>query len=500
MIGLIISAAIAILCVYNFYWKRKSLPPGPIPFPLIGNFLDFYKRGKSESFEFFRKTYGDLYTVWMGDRPVVVFNKFDEIQEAFVKNGDFYSGRPKNEAMAKIVRNGNYGIIMTEGDIWREHRRFALHVLRNFGLGKNLMQERVLNEVTWFLEDLKKKQNNGEKEISVQNSIDIAVGSIINGLIFGYAFHEKNIEEFYKIKEFIRQFIRLGGDPIFRAISEDRKGILRRLPFFKGRFQKAVDLGNSMKEFFFGQINERRSKINFSEDSEPTDYVESYLRHQHKLESGGDKDHMYSDAQLYGCVFDMWLAGQETTSNTLAWMVMYLMTNPSAQKRLHSELDKVIGSDRVITLDDKMNLPFVNAIVAETQRLCNLVPNNVPHRLTADVNFHGFSIKEDTIVIPQVSAVLYDPEIFADPHKFKPERFIDTNGKFQTKPELIPFSLGKRACLGEGLARLELYLFAANLFNHFEITPIPSNPPDLTRILGGTVSPEPFVAQLKQRY
>uniref|UniRef100_A0AC35FZ47 Cytochrome P450 n=1 Tax=Panagrolaimus sp. PS1159 TaxID=55785 RepID=A0AC35FZ47_9BILA len=181
-----------------------------------------------------------------------------------------------------------------KSDIWREHRRFALHVLRNFGLGKNLMQERVLNEVTWFLEDLKKKQNNGEKEISVQNSIDIAVGSIINGLIFGYAFHEKNIEEFYKIKEFIRQFIRLGGDPIFRAISEDRKGILRRLPFFKGKFQKAVDLGNSMKEFFFGQINERRSKINFSEDSEPTDYVESYLRHQHKLESGGDKDHMYS--------------------------------------------------------------------------------------------------------------------------------------------------------------------------------------------------------------
>uniref|UniRef100_A0AC34FKM9 Cytochrome P450 n=1 Tax=Panagrolaimus sp. ES5 TaxID=591445 RepID=A0AC34FKM9_9BILA len=475
MIGLIISAAFAILCVYNFYWKRKSLPPGPTPFPLIGNFLDFYKHGKSETFEFFRKTYGDLYTLWLGDRPVVVFNKFEEIQEAFIKNGDFYSGRPKNEAMAKVIRNGNYGIIMTEGDVWREHRRFALHVLRNFGLGKNLMQERVLNEVTWFLEDLKKKQKSGEKEISVQNSIDIAVGSIINGLIFGYAFHEV-------------------------TISEDRKGILRRLPYFKGKFQKAVELGDSMKAFFFGQINDRKAKINFEEDSEPTDYVESYLRQQRKLENSGDKNHMYSDAQLFGCVFDMWLAGQETTSNTLAWMVIYLMTNPEAQKRLHSELDKVIGSDRVITLDDKMNLPFVNAIVAETQRLCNLVPTNVPHRVTQDQNFHGFTIKEDTIAIPQISAVLYDSKFFPEPHKFKPERFIDAAGKFQTKPELIPFSLGKRACLGEGLARLELYLFAANLFNHFEISSIPSNPPDLTRILGGTVSPEPFLAHLKQRY
>ena len=165
----------------------------------------------------------------------------------------------------------------------------------------------------------------------------------------------------------------------------------------------------------------------------------------------------------------MWLAGQETTSNTLAWMVIYLMTNPKAQESLQLELTKVVGSDRIVTLDDKMNLPYVNAVVAETQRLCNLLPSNVPHRLTEDVNFHGYSLKADTIVIPQISSVLYDETIFPEPLKFKPERFLDSAGKFQTKPELIPFSVGKRACLGEGLARLELYLFAANLFNQFEV-------------------------------
>ena len=165
----------------------------------------------------------------------------------------------------------------------------------------------------------------------------------------------------------------------------------------------------------------------------------------------------------------MWFAGQETTSNTLAWLTLYLMTNPEAQEKLHQELTKVVGSDRIITLDDKMNLPYVNAVVAETQRLCNLVPNNVPHRITQDTDFHGFKLEADTIVVAQVSTVLYDEKYFPDPHSFKPERFIDANGKFQTKPELIPFSVGKRACLGEGLARLELYLFAANLFNQFEV-------------------------------
>ena len=166
----------------------------------------------------------------------------------------------------------------------------------------------------------------------------------------------------------------------------------------------------------------------------------------------------------------MWLAGQETTSSTLSWMVLYLMTNPEAQTKLQDELNNVVGSDRIITLDDKMSLPYVNAVVAETQRLCNLLPNNVPHRLMQDVNFHGYTIKADTIVVPQISTVLYDETVFPEPLKFKPERFLDSSGKFQTKPELIPFSVGKRACLGEGLARLELYLFASNLFNQFEVT------------------------------
>uniref|UniRef100_A0AC34GIX4 Cytochrome P450 n=1 Tax=Panagrolaimus sp. ES5 TaxID=591445 RepID=A0AC34GIX4_9BILA len=129
----------------------------------------------------------------------------------------------------------------------------------------------------------------------------------------------------------------------------------------------------------------------------------------------------------------MWLAGQETTSNTLAWMTLYLMTNPKIQSKIHKELDQVIGSDRLITLDDKINLNYLNAVIAETQRYCNLIPNNIPHRLTEDFDFHGYHLKANTMVIPQVGSVLTDEKIFPEATKFKPERFIDENGKFQTK-------------------------------------------------------------------
>uniref|UniRef100_A0AC35FL80 Cytochrome P450 n=1 Tax=Panagrolaimus sp. PS1159 TaxID=55785 RepID=A0AC35FL80_9BILA len=500
MLIFILLFLISLTTFYTVYWKRRNLPPGPIPLPFVGNILDLYKFGIFDCLPHFRQKFGDLYTIWFGEQPFVTFNNYELIYESFVKNGDAFAGRPKNKFIAELVRGGEYGIVLTDGPLWREHRRFALHVLRNFGLGKNLMQERVLNEVSWLLEDLKMQVKNKEPEISVQKSIDVAIGSVINSLVFGYSFHETSLDEFYTIKGFLKRFSRMAGSSKFRVLAGDKYNILRKLPVFSGMYNHAQKEMSVIKTFFYKQITERMAKINFDEDSEPTDYVEAYLRQQKKLEDSGEKDHLYSNQQLFGSVFDLWLAGQETTSNTLAWLVLYLMTNPEAQTKLHLELSKIIGSDRIISLDDKNSLPYVNAVIAETQRLCNLLPHNVPHRLINDVNIHGYSLKADTIVVPQISQVLYDEKIFPEPHKFIPERFLDSDGKFQTKPELIPFSVGKRACLGESLARLELYLFASNLFNHFEINILASKPANTTRIMGGTVQPEAFVCQLKERY
>ena len=177
----------------------------------------------------------------------------------------------------------------------------------------------------------------------------------------------------------------------------------------------------------------------------------------------------YSDSQLYATIFDLWLAGQETTSNTLAWLVIYLVQYPQIQTKLHHELDHVIGNDRMITLDDKSSLNYVNAVVAETQRFCNLVPVNIFHKITKDIEIGGYKFPKDTTITHQISTVLMDERYFPEPESFKPERFLDKNGKFFQPPELMPFGVGKRACLGEGLARLELFLFAANIFNHFKV-------------------------------
>ena len=109
------------------------------------------------------------------------------ILETFIKDGETYAGRPYFH-WDDVIREGRNGVIFTEGPKWRETRRFSLHILRDFGLGKNLMQERVLGEVSALIEGIKEKSNNGVEDVSIQDAIDLAVGSIINVLLFGYRY------------------------------------------------------------------------------------------------------------------------------------------------------------------------------------------------------------------------------------------------------------------------------------------------------------------------
>jgi len=157
-----------------------------------------------------------------------------------------------------------------------------------------------------------------------------------------------------------------------------------------------------------------------------------------------------------------------------------------------------VDSDRLVTLADRQSLPILNSFVMETLRMANTVPQNIPHRVTKEVVVDGYTLKKDTVVIPQVSTVLYDPNVFPNPRRFDPLRFIDAEGRLKRCDEIIPFSVGKRACPGEGLARMELFLFFANLFNRFKFSP-DSTPPSLKRKFGISAKYTPFKCRIERR-
>lgn len=109
-------------------------------------------------------------------------------------------------------------------------------------------------------------------------------------------------------------------------------------------------------------------------------------------------------------------------------------------------------------------------IFQESQRGINILPLNLQHATTRDTVIDGFKIPKGTGVVAQISTVMNNEEVFPDPYTFNPDRFIDENGKLKKVDELAPFSVGKRSCPGEGLARMELFLFIANFLNRYKVS------------------------------
>lgn len=144
--------------------------------------------------------------------------------------------------------------------------------------------------------------------------------------------------------------------------------------------------------------------------------------------------------------------------------MLFLVTHPDSQNKCHEELDKNFTADHTLSYADRKKLPYTNACIMESLRLGDILPLGVAHEAAEDVRLEKYFIPKGTIVASNVRAVSMDPAIFPDPKRFKPERFITPDGNYRTVDEMMPFGLGKRICLGEQLARIELFLWLTHIF------------------------------------
>ena len=344
----------------------------------------------------------------------------------------------------------------------------------------------------YFLDSIEEAIIGQEAEMNLAPKIEITVANVINQLLFGFAYHgSEKVKEFTKMKDIIEEHMHMGTYPSV-AFTMHFPEILRHVPFFKGRYETFVKGYYKITDYCREQI--KKHQENFGEEGDPTDYTDAYLKEAKK------RPETFTEEQLVNILYDMFIAGQETTANTIIFTLIYALNFPDAQKKMHEELDRVIGSDIRITLNDKNSLPFVSAFIFESQRLVNLLAQNLPHKTLKDTTVNGYRIPRNTVIIPQISAVLYEEKYFPEPRAFKPGRFLDEKGNIKKIEQFVPFSMGKRQCLGESLARMELYILVANFFNQYELKPFGGKPPDMTKKRGVTVQPMPFRCIVRKRY
>ncbi|KAJ8336611.1 hypothetical protein SKAU_G00378310 [Synaphobranchus kaupii] len=483
------------LLFFLFRTRRpKNFPPGPRPIPIFGNLLqlnladllnDLRKAPHNMPIHFisiFRdkcklsERYGKVYSIYIGRKPAVVLNGVQAMKEALATQSLVFAGRPQD---LMINHAGEFkGVALTTGPIWKEHRRFALITLRNFGLGKQSMEERILGEISYITSHLEK---NAGKAIDPQILFHKAAFNIICSVLIGIRF--KHEDEFLKLNiHYITESTTILNGPW--AMIYDMLPLLRHLPLpFQKVFQNSANMRKSLGE----QVSQhKKTRV----PGEPRDLTDCYLD---EMEKRGDDGSSFSEKQLIACLLDLLFAGTDTTSNTLLFAFLHLMTHPDVQERCQKEIDEVLGEKEQASFEDRHMMPYTQAMIHEAQRVADTVPLSAFHATTKDTRLMGYDIPKGTLIIPNLSSVLNEESQWKFPHDFNPSNFLNDKGEFVKPEAFMPFSAGARVCLGEGLARMELFLILVTLLRRFKfVWPEDAGVPDYTPIFGITQGPKPY--------
>ncbi|XP_050416707.1 cytochrome P450 2U1 [Patella vulgata] len=483
----ILIATITLLVVaYIFSMKeRAGIPPGPRFLPIVGNILNMrgaYVGKRYKYFEELKEKYGDIFRIYLGPKLVVVLNSFQTVNEVFVKQKETFAARPTEQlwGINLATKNGR-GIIWSNGDEWKTVRRTSLHALRDLGVGKSSIEEKLKEEVCALLDALSDIEG---EPVCVHKYLMKATTNIICGIAFGTRFDYNNTE-FLNVIAFVDSAFRNEGafGPIHVL------PLLRFTPFLMGYYKRFQKIHVGVEGFILRRIKEHKETFN---KDDIRDFIDACL-------SNREKTDYFDDNGMLRAIIDLFTAGSDTTAGSLDWGLLYMILNPDIQKKCQEEIDSVVGSNRMVSLSDKSKLPYVEATILEVQRLGNTAPASLPHMANEDAMVNGYLIPKGSMVYANLYGCHLDSKYWDDPKTFKPERFLGGDGKLKKQPSFVPFSAGSRICPGESLARMELFLFFSNILQRFTVLKTGSGELSTEGYFGISMSTPQYFLKLKRR-
>ncbi|XP_072272884.1 cytochrome P450 2W1-like [Pyxicephalus adspersus] len=459
--------------------KNYKFPPGPRPLPLIGNMHILDIRRQDNTFIELAKTYGTFFTFHFGRTKAVVLVGYEANQEALVKSNYDFGNRGPILIVDDFQKN--HGVIFSNGEGWKVTRRFTLSILRDLGMGKGAIEGRIIEELQFLNAAI--QSYNGKpfgKKVFYNGPPNITFS-----MLFGRRFDYDN-PTFQKMITIMDDLVKMTGQPSVKYYNVFP--ILKHFLKTPGIVLKKVDQLNEILRELFKQAKEVKC-----EDSFRT-YSEAFMQKQEREKAMDEKENIFTEKNLLASTFDLMLGGTETTSTTLQWAILLMMKYPHIQKTVQDEIEEVIGLERPPRWDDQKCLPYCLAVVHEIQRFGNIL-QYLTHSTPTDISFRGYRIPKGTAVVPLFTSILYDESKWESPREFNPNHFLDADGKFLKRDEFFAFSKGRRVCVGESLARMELFLFITGMLQKFTFTP----PPGVSRE-SLDLGPEAFFTMRPKEY
>ncbi|XP_059622969.1 probable cytochrome P450 305a1 [Phlebotomus argentipes] len=466
-----------LLLVTLFYWTQKrpkNFPPGPQWFPCVGNSVQLRKaaqklKGAHNVYQKWSKELNspDVIGFRLGQKYFIVAISQKAIKEVHTRA--VFEGRPRNFFTSLRTFNTYAGIMIADGDLWREHRYFTLKRLKCVGFNDNPMQQKIEMELQNFKQLIDKRmQENGSMWPG-----DFLVVFVMNILWTFAAGSEYPIES---------------SRQLFQLLNERTKafdfsgGLLSDLPWL--RFIAPEFTGYNLMVRFNKEIRSFLQKIiddhhrNYSEDKANDDLIYAFIYEMRKGISS------FTDTQLMLIMLDLFLGGSHTTSVTLDLALMTLVLYEDIQKQIYEEVKQV--PEVCLKISNHLQFPFTEAYLLEIARFYSIVPLSGPRRVLKDSDLCGFTIPKDTTVLIGLQSVHMDEKLWGDPEVFRPSRFLDESGKKLCNTEnVMQFGEGRRLCLGISLAKAFLFSFFTGIVRNYKLSQIKGGKaPDETLIPG----------------
>ncbi|XP_061072017.1 steroid 21-hydroxylase [Conger conger] len=422
------------------------------------------------------RRYGSIYRLNCGNTTIVVLSSAEVIREALVKKWSDFAGRPHSYT-GDIVSGGGQSISLGDySNAWRTHRRVAHSALQRCSAQSlhSVIQRQALSLRQVLLDY-------NETPVELSEDFTVAASNVITTLVFGKEY-DKSSPELHRLHGCLNEIVSLWGSSWISAL--DSFPLLRKLP--NPPFSRLLKEVARRDDIIRSHIQEYKA----SDEGTGGTVAASLL--ENLDQPLGEKEKVaLTETHVHMTTVDLLIGGTETTAAWLCWTVAFLLHRPEVQCRVYSELCTVLDT-RYPQYSDRLKLPCLSALISEVLRLRPVAPLAVPHRATRDSSIAGYCIPKDTVIIPNIYGAHHDPAIWTDPYAFKPERFLDGGGA--STRALLPFGGGARLCLGESIAKMELFLFTAYLLRDFQFLPCGNKDtlPDLTGVASVVLKVKPF--------
>lgn len=451
----------------RFYHRVSKYPKGPFPLPLVGNLLSLrnVKDLHSKATEL-SKTYGDVFTLWMAHKPMVILNGQAAIREAFLERRHEFAGRFQTK-MGELQTQGNHDILFEDyNPRWKALRKVALLAVRKYAVSDSL-EKLCADVVDAYVDSLPK----GPQLIDSRKPFFYLLYNVIGVSVYGTDLTEGD-KDIRRLEALDNLFLEVAPN----GLPSDIAPWLAFL--YHGREKKIESLFEEFREIV-GKLFTKAEATYVAGKTENFTHAMIAAREEAIREEKGDAEYL-TKGNMVQVVLNIFGAATDTSAGELQWLFLMLAKEPSIQEKIQKEIDDTIGSAPPV-YKDRARLPYTVACLLEALRFRPIAPLGLPHKASIETKVGDLVIPKDTGILYNVYGVNHDPTMWERPEEFRPERFLDsaTGQLRQEAGPLITFGMGPRTCPGEKLAHADMFYILVRLMQRLSCS-APGKPSDVS--------------------